>query len=107
MAKTAAQLDAERKARIETVKTAAETETTRVHGNAAKGSASTSMTMEVASDIDGEKRTARAKYTSGIETDETGPAPAPAGKPTAPAGGDKPATPAAGGGDKGSAPAKA
>lgn len=90
MAKTQQTLDADRTARVAQCQEAASAETTRVHGNAAKGKATTSVTMEVATDLDGEQRTAKAKVTVGVETDETGPAPAPAAsKPSAPAGGDK------------------
>ncbi len=101
MAKTQQQLNDERAGRIDTVKAAADKETTRVHANAAKGKALTSVTMEGSSDIDGEQRTFRLKATSGIESEETGPAPASApskgpdpkpaspASPAAPAGGDK------------------
>ncbi len=97
MAKTQQQLNDERSGRIDTVKAAADKETTRVHANAAKGKALTSVTMEGSSDIDGEQRTFRLKATSGLESDETGPAAAPAtSKPANPA----PANPAPAGGDK-------
>lgn len=76
MATTQKTLDDNRAARISQLSTTAEAETNRVHGNAAKGKATTSVTMEVATDLDGEQRTAKAKVTVGVETDETGPAPA-------------------------------
>jgi hypothetical protein len=86
MAKTQQTLDADRTARVAQCQDAASAETTRVHGNSAKGKATTSVTMEVATDLDGEQRTAKAKVTVGVETDETGPAPK---APATPAGGDK------------------
>lgn len=97
MATTQKTLDDNRTARVAQLQDAASKETARVHGNAAKGKATTSVTMEVATDLEGEQRTAKAKVTVGVETDETGPAPAAPSKgpdakpasPAAPAGGDK------------------
>lgn len=102
MAKTQQQLNDERAGRIDTVKAAADKETTRVHANAAKGKALTSVTMEGSSDIDGEQRTFRLKATSGIESEETGPAPAATPKDSGPKDAPKPASssPAPAGGDK-------
>lgn len=92
MATTQKTLDDNRTARVAQLQDAASKETARVHGNAAKGKATTSVTMDVATDLDGEQRTAKAKVTVGVETDETGPAPAATPKDSGPKDAPKPAS---------------